>query len=427
MKLLACYFLLLIFPTILVSQDDFNLKLDSSRGLKEYDLAKKALDNIIKDYDGDYKNEFKEELGNIKKGIKRDFKNFYFNEEYDSYLGKIIEIIRARNPILENVEIRPFFCYDESVNASMAVYGTLRVHLGLFDLLENESQFAMVLAHELSHYTRKHSIKSFGRQMEITKSDENKQEFREAKREGIDRVDRVEEFIKSRAFNSSKFSREYELEADSFGIELLKNTPYALDEAIGGISCLKKGDTETFDMDRLIREAFHNSETPLNESWLKKPNSIGDKLKYKLSQETKDSLSSHPDAEMRYEKLRSELKVNEEADIVEVSFETFEKMKKDFKKEIVNYLVYDKQYALAMYYILKYKSEGYADKEILGRMVDVLDKMKKSLDNHSLGKYVPTRNPYFPPQYNNLLIFIDKLNVDDFESLKSAYKKNQNL
>ena len=424
MKQIICIVLLFGFQYMAFSQEDYNLKLDTVRGLKEYELSKTSLDMIIESYDGEHKKELKDELKDIKKDLKREFKNFYFNEEYDTYLNKIIEVIRSKNPILENVAIRPFFVYDESVNASMAFYGTMRVHLGLFDIIENESQFAMVIAHEISHYTRQHSIKSFGRYFEIVKSDENKQEFREAKREGIDRIDRVEEYFKTRALISKKHSREHESEADSFGLELLKNTPYALDEAITGISCLKKGDTEFFNMDILLRDAFHNSDIPFNQAWLKKPNSIADKLKYKLSPELKDSLSSHPGAEIRYEKLKAELAANAEADIVEVSFETFEKMKKDFRREIVNYLVYDKQYAMAMYYILKYKSEGLADKEILGRMIDVLEKMKTSLDNHTLNKYVPSRNPHFPPQYNNLIIFIDNLNVDDFETIKSAYKKN---
>ena len=52
--------------------------------------------------------------------------------------------------------------------------------------------------------------------------------------------------------------------------------------------------------------------------------------------------------------------------------------------------------------------------------------MKKYLDNHTLGKYVPTRNPYFPPQYNNLIMFIDQLNVDDFETIKNMFYRDVN-
>ena len=427
MKLVVSVFLFFIFQYVLYGQEDYNLKLDTARGMKEYEMAKASLDKVVESYDGEYKNEFKEELKDVKKKIKHDFKNFYFNEEYETYLRKIIEVIKSKNPILEHVEIRPYFCYDEEANANMAIYGTMRVYLGLIEVLENESQLAMIIAHELSHYTRQHSVKSFGRQIVLSKSEEAKQGFRDAKREGIDRIDRVEEYFKTETLNSRKHTREHESEADSFGLELLKKTPYALDEAITGISCLKKGDTELFNMDDLLRQAFHNPDIPFNESWLKKPNSIADKLKYKLSPELRDSLSTHPAAEKRYEKLKAELNPNVEADIVEVSYETFEKMKKEFRTEIINYLIHDKQYANAMYHILKYKTEGTADKYILSKMVVVLDKMKKYLDNHTLGKYVPTRNPYFPPQYNNLIMFIDQLNVDDFETIKNAYKKNLDI
>ena len=191
MKLVVSVFLFFIFQYALYGQEDYNLKLDTARGMKEYEMAKASLDKVVESYDGEYKNEFKEELKDVKKKIKHDFKNFYFNEEYEAYLRKIIEVIKSKNPILEHVEIRPYYCYDEEANANMAIYGTMRVYLGLIEVLENESQLAMIIAHELSHYTRQHSVKSFGRQIVLSKSEEAKQGFRDAKREAIDRIDRV--------------------------------------------------------------------------------------------------------------------------------------------------------------------------------------------------------------------------------------------
>ena len=61
MKLGISVFLFFIFQYALYGQEDYNLKLDTARGMKEYEMAKASLDKVVESYDGEHKNEFKEE------------------------------------------------------------------------------------------------------------------------------------------------------------------------------------------------------------------------------------------------------------------------------------------------------------------------------------------------------------------------------
>ena len=85
MKLGISVFLFFIFQYALYGQEDYNLKLDTARGMKEYEMAKVSLDKVVESYDGEYKNEFKEELKDVKKKIKHDFKNFYFKHYFQLF------------------------------------------------------------------------------------------------------------------------------------------------------------------------------------------------------------------------------------------------------------------------------------------------------------------------------------------------------
>lgn len=409
------------------SQSNYNLKLDTMRGWIEYKKSEEAFKKISENYDGSYKKEFQKTMKEIMPELKPIYKNIYYNEEFNNYIGQILNMIKAKNSDLNDKEIRYYFLYEESPNAFMVLDGSMFIGLGLFDILENESQLAMVLSHELSHYSQSHGYNRLKRQVEYENSSEMQQKINSAKVEGLNRIERVQNLLKAYNFNVKQHSRENESEADSVAAEYLMNTPYALDEAILGIKVLKKADTEYFEINSILKDVFSFENSPFKDNWIKKSTSIGEKLRYKLTPEQKDSISTHPNTDLRYEELNKLIQGKETRDILEISNETFEKIKKDFRVELVNYLVSRKQLSTALYYILKYQNEGDERLELKQRLYETLDLMETALDNHTLGKYVDIRNPYFPPQYNNLLIFIDNLTVDDFKEIKNNYKSKFNL
>ncbi len=58
-------------------------------------------------------------------------------------------------------EIRFYIVKSPSVNAFAADQGIVFVNLGLLAQVENEAQLAFVLAHEIVHYMKKHSIERY--------------------------------------------------------------------------------------------------------------------------------------------------------------------------------------------------------------------------------------------------------------------------
>ena len=425
MSKLFCFIVFLFLTFDVISNTE--LKKDSTRGLLEYQNSVSALNQLLKAYDGNFKKDFNDIIKESKSSIRPLYKNIYFNVEFDEYLKQLITLIKSNNSEIQNLDIRPYYFYDETPNASMLIDGAMFVHLGLFDIIENESQLAMILAHEISHYSHQHSYTGIKNHIEEYNSEDNRIKIIEANREGIDRADRILNIIKDKTISYKQHSRERENEADSVGLEYLRKTPYALDEAITGIQILKKCDTESFDMNVVLKKAFASDKGNFNENWLKKSTSIGEKLRFKLSDAQKDSLRTHPKTEFRYEKLRSNIKDYSPGDIMELSSQTFEKMKIEFKYQIVLFLISEMNLSKAMYYILKYQNEGDESVLLKEKLVEILDLMEKSLDNHTLGKYVEARNPYYMKEYNNLLIFIDNLNVSDFHILKENYRLKNKL
>jgi Zn-dependent protease with chaperone function len=81
-------------------------------------------------------------------------------QEYIERIGEsIIPPAQRDLPAGDPLKI-PFHFYliqDKSFNASAYPNGVVIVHSGLFDVLENESQLAFVLSHEVTHATEKHT------------------------------------------------------------------------------------------------------------------------------------------------------------------------------------------------------------------------------------------------------------------------------
>ena len=81
-------------------------------------------------------------------------------QEYISRLGE--RLIPAHQKELASgdplkIPFRFYLIQDKSFNASAYPNGVVIVHSGVFDVLENESQLAFVLSHEITHAVEKHT------------------------------------------------------------------------------------------------------------------------------------------------------------------------------------------------------------------------------------------------------------------------------
>lgn len=81
----------------------------------------------------------------------------YGDKELGAYVTRIGESLLPPGPPLERVQWRFRVLRDPLANAFALPNGSIYVHSGLLALLENESQLASVLAHEIAHVRDRHS------------------------------------------------------------------------------------------------------------------------------------------------------------------------------------------------------------------------------------------------------------------------------
>ena len=172
--------------------------------------------------------EMPEHFKNIIKSGKKE--NVYFKRLitgglliYGSPLNQYVDKI-ADNLLQDYPEVRKqihiYILKSTVVNAYMFEQGVLLVNCGLLAQAQNESELALILAHEITHHVEKH----------IEKEEKIKKEGKKKKKKKSDTDFRKSQFV----FYHNR-SREHENEADQLGFErYYKNSPYSF-KAVNGV------------------------------------------------------------------------------------------------------------------------------------------------------------------------------------------------
>jgi Zn-dependent protease with chaperone function len=201
---------LLVFFALAVNAQNPNedqLKVFQNSDLSKYsfDLDKKAKtlakDQDILEFEDAYK-VYMNALLRISSMINSG--DFYVNDEISQYLEEIISKIDPDNNNETGI-YRVLLSKSSIPNAFCVVDGTVIVNIGLIGIMENESQLAGVLAHEISHFKKKHSLK------QVKASLENQSSGRRSY---------------TSQYLSMKYSRESEYEADAGGLNLVAASPF---------------------------------------------------------------------------------------------------------------------------------------------------------------------------------------------------------
>ena len=429
-KLKTIFILFIIsYSTLCFSQLDTSflpLKKDDTRSKLLFKDSEKILELDLKNYSGNYKDDFKRIYRQQKNQINSYYHKIYFNPAYESYLNRITNEIIVNNPSLINEYLRVFFVYNYVPNACNTGEGSIFINLGLLDILENESELAFIIGHEIAHQSQRHVNKSINELFDGFYSENYQHKLAEMQKLGLGRYNRFKEIVKNLELDNSRHSRNHESESDSLALEYLRNTSYNLFRAAGSLNKLKLADTELIDMNNILASTFHFENMPFNQRWLHKKESIGDKYKQELSKEVQDSLSTHPNTKERYRFIISLIQQNDpsQRDSVELSRDTFDRMKREFNYISIQKLIEEKEISKAIYQILKTQNNGDKSQYLQIKLLACLQTVYNKLNDYTLGEYVDNRNPYYPKEYNKLLIFLDNLSIKDLENIIENYKVN---
>ena len=279
--------------------------------------------------------------------------NVIFGDEVSEYLNEIASNLLKDDEELRN-KVRFYVVKSPVPNAFANPDGAIFINLGLVARAENEAQLAYILAHEITHYVKQHSINQFLFGKEVN-SKKNKRAFR---------FDNKSDELYAKRLVQSNYSKEHEIEADTYGWNIFKNTEYDLLAA-----------AKTFDMLQNTRQPFDTlvfESKFLNNSYIQLPDSTYyiDTL-HIVEREELDSaeleemlaLSTHPSAaerqELAMQRMNESGATNGGKEYV-ISKEKFELVQKIARFELCQLYLSDAKYIDALYHTLLLQ-EQYGD------------------------------------------------------------------
>ncbi len=244
-----------------------------------------------------------------------------YGDEVSVYVGKIVDKLLKSDHELR-AKLRFYTLKSTESNAFSTDQGIVFVTTGLISQLTSEAQLALVLAHEISHYTEKHVVSSFEYRTENIKNGRNIREL-------------------------SIYSKEHEFEADVKGLKWYNEAGYSKEEIL-----------PTFDVMMYSYLPFDEIEFPntyYNSTNMYIPENLFPDKKYEIKaiEDYDDSQSSHPNIKKRKEKIESEIeKYPSWGNKVFINGkETFEYIRTICRFESVRTDIIDANYANAIYSI----------------------------------------------------------------------------
>jgi hypothetical protein len=259
------------------------------------------------------------------------------------------------NKVLENYpdlqgKIHFYVTKEHAVNAFTTPEGFIFVNLGLLAHLENEAQLAFILAHEITHFTKKHSINQFLYNEEVKTESKG----------SIARLLSRSKSVYEEQAKKSSYSKEQEIEADNEGWEIFSKTSYDLSEAVATFSTLKNS---RYPFDTLVFESKF-----LNNSYVNLPDSFYyrdvthlvkmPELSKKDIEKIK-TLQTHPDIEERIKIALTKMasKSKNQGSKYLVSEERFKLAQKIARFELCNLYLQEEQFVDAIYTALMLESQ----------------------------------------------------------------------
>lgn len=145
-----------------------------------------------------------------------------FGDDLTLYCNRVMQRVLHANPGLKH-QVRVYVVKSSEVNAFATDQGIIFVTVGLLAKLDNEAELAFILAHELVHHVKKHSIDIYFEKQDIARG----------------RGDYSQYSVEDRIMQGSIYNKEKEKEADLEGQKYFSNTPYSRSAPFGAMTLLE--------------------------------------------------------------------------------------------------------------------------------------------------------------------------------------------
>lgn len=385
-------------------------------------------ENLIKKNKTDYPGKKGSELAKIYKSFEKDFtgkvkdKEFVFNSVFDDKVKSLISSLRKNNSqIPQNLKI--LIAKDNTPNAYCFADGTFVVNMGLFNWLNNDDQLAAIIAHELGHKISDHTLKAFINLIDQNQTDKLLVQNIKSKTEN--RNKQAFDVLKNRVYKEGTENRKQEMQADSLGYTLFRNSDFKKSEYINALQILKDFDTisprkikmETY------KKYFSLPNQAFNEKWLKKEDFSLYNYNHYKEKLNKDSLSTHPEMKLRIDMLKKIFPELQTQISTEKASSNFVSLQKTARMEILPNYYHSEDYGLGIYASLQFLQDSEEEVYYKSWLGKCFSKIYEARKNYTLNRYLDRLEPKDQSEsYQQFLSFMWNLNLDEIKNIADYYK-----
>ncbi len=352
---------------------------------------------------------------------------YIFNTPLNLYVEQIFQTILDANPNINSDRMELLVSRDPIPNASCFGEGTFVINSSLIRRLENESQIAFVIAHEIAHYIDDHVNTGIINYVETKNDRSTQKEIKRVTKQKYNRNQQGVAVLKNVMYDSSQMSRTKESEADVRALELLANTTYSLEEAYKALTLLDTIDEEKYKEEIIIHREFNRPLYPFKPEWKVEENPLeaffDKEQKLELYDLNEDSLKTHPNSLERASLIEQKI-ANYDPSGRQVNLQSKEihdqaVQQADFDLVLNSY--HFQNYGYTIYQSLQLQQKYPDHPFLVGIIGACMGEMAQAINKHELGKILPASSPEYEDNYNDLLKFLNNLTLKEMKEVGWNY------
>jgi Zn-dependent protease with chaperone function len=391
--------------------------------------------NFINSIKGNYPKKIEKLIAKNYEEFNKEFEkkikegNFIYDSRFSSYVNTIFNRLKEGNPNLPQ-NLHFLISKDPSLNAYCLPNGTFVLNLGLFYWLDNDDEFASVLAHELSHNMLKHSLKIEEKRVSDHLSSNTKTQIKSIKKQKYNKSSAALDLFKTKLYASGEMRKNNEYQADSLGFLILKNSPFNEMLFIDALKLMIEYDSikPSGVKEDIYRKVFNLPNQPFNENWFKSEDFSN--YDYSLYQEkiNKDSISTHPEIEDRIKKLKKNFAFIKDNSLkTEPSKELIELQMIAHYEQIPSMYFFE-EYGTGIYLSLIQLQKNSKDSYYREWMGKCFEKIYEGRKNYILNRYLRRVDPENQSKsYQQFLNFMWNLSLEEIKNISDYYNKKTSI
>jgi predicted Zn-dependent protease len=336
------------------------------------------------------------------------------------FVQRVFAEIKQANPQLAATQL--VLSRNPEPNAHAVGNGTVMLNLGLLPRLENESQLAFILCHELSHVQAQHTALSLNERLTALHSKDLQRQVRSIVNNAYNSNSKLKELALGMSLNSTYHQRKHEKQADSLGYVLLKRTHFDAGQAYRALQLLDKIDEPQSSGPLELTRYFGCAAHPLTTAPVRSRSIFTVAAATQTPLEVSDTLKSHPDCAKRMRFVR-ELAQGQVVDGPPTTPPTaeFARIVAASRLEVVqSWFDYD-CYDHALFEALRLLHEQPQSSYLHSVVMLSLFELHQHLVNHSFTEVVSNTSSLHSADFNQLLGALYAWKAEDYRGLSTCF------